>query len=109
MALDGLTLLLAVPAADCDACCSSGTAPRGYAGGGSYLGLREHAQDALDRDSLASWNLVSKATHVLLRVRLTPTASRITALLPRVLSIHSCHSSQRSFTTTIRFDGVAHP
>ena len=44
MALDGLTLFLAVPADDRDACCCQVVAPRRYVGGRSYIGLRENQE-----------------------------------------------------------------
>jgi len=72
MALDGLTLFLAVPADDRDACCFQGGGPRRYVGGRSYIGLREHEEDALQRASLVSYQPVIKGTHVLLRVHFTP-------------------------------------
>ena len=72
MALDGLTLFLAVPADDRDACCFQGVAPRHYVGGRNYIGLREHEEDALQRASLVSYQPVTKGTHMLLRVHFTP-------------------------------------
>ena len=63
MALDGLTLFLAVPADDRDACCFQGVVPRRYVGGRSYIGLREHEEDALQRASLASYQPVKQNSH----------------------------------------------
>ena len=63
MALDGLTLFLAVPADDRDAGCFQGVVPRRYVGGRSYIGLREHEEDALQRASLASYQPVKQNSH----------------------------------------------
>ena len=60
MALDGLTLFLAMPADDRDACCFQGGVPRRYVGGRNYIGLREHEEDALQRANLASYQPVKQ-------------------------------------------------
>ena len=54
MALDGLTLFVAVPAADCSACCLIGEVPRRYVGDREYIGLREDIEAALERATRCS-------------------------------------------------------
>ena len=65
IALDGLTLFLAVPADDRDACCfqEGGRGPRRYVGGRNYIGLRKHEEDALQRASLVSYQHVKQNSH----------------------------------------------
>ena len=59
IALDGLTLFLAAPADDRDACCfqGGGGGPRRYVGGRNYIGLRKHEEGALQRANIADAQL----------------------------------------------------
>ena len=70
--MDGLHLFVAVHGEDCEACCRKGEVPRRYVGRRSYVGLREIAEDALQRTMIGSHEPVNKHTHVLLRVHFTP-------------------------------------
>ena len=70
--MDGLHLFLAVHAKDFEACCNMGEVPRRYVGNRPYVGLREIAEDALQRAIIGSHEPVNKHTHMLLRVHFTP-------------------------------------
>ena len=71
MAMDGLQVFVAVPAADYAACCFAGEVPRRCVGGHAYIGLRERAEDALERACHWTDKPVNKDTHLLLRVHFT--------------------------------------
>ena len=66
-----LTLFLAMPDEDCQMCNTLGKAPARLVGRHGYIGLRERAQDALERASMVSSELMDKSNHVGLRIQFT--------------------------------------